>query len=59
METINPFAIYDTLFVGNKLQRYIGDFNSSLQEAHHQTVATLREATPAPVQVPATAAPRR
>lgn len=29
METINPFAIYDTLFVGNKLQRYIGDFNSS------------------------------
>lgn len=29
METISPFAIYDTLFVGNKLQRYIGDFNSS------------------------------
>lgn len=29
METINPFAIYDTLFVGDKLQRYIGDFNSS------------------------------
>lgn len=29
METINPFAIYDTLFVGSKLQRYIGDFNSS------------------------------
>ncbi|QRX64300.1 hypothetical protein JS578_03335 [Dysgonomonadaceae bacterium zrk40] len=29
METINPFAIYDTLFVGNKLQRFIGDFNSS------------------------------
>jgi hypothetical protein len=29
METINPFATFDTLFVGNKLQRYIGDFNSS------------------------------
>lgn len=29
METINPFATYDTLFIGNKLQRYIGDFNSS------------------------------
>lgn len=29
METINPFAIYDTLFIGNKLQKFIGDFNSS------------------------------
>lgn len=29
MESINPYAIYDTLFVGDKLQRYIGDFNSS------------------------------
>jgi hypothetical protein len=29
MVTINPFSIYDTLFVGNKLERYIGDFNSS------------------------------
>lgn len=29
MATINPFAAYDTLFVGNKLQRYIGDFNFS------------------------------
>lgn len=29
MATINPFATYDALFVGNKLQRYIGDFNFS------------------------------
>lgn len=29
MKPISPFAIYDTLFVGNRLQRYIGDFNSS------------------------------
>jgi len=29
MEAINPFATYDALFVGNRLQRYIGDFNFS------------------------------
>lgn len=29
METINPYAIYDALFLGNRLQRYIDDFNSS------------------------------
>lgn len=29
MEKINPFAIYDTLFVGQKLQKYIGDFSPS------------------------------
>lgn len=29
MATISSFAIYDALFVGNKLQRYIGDFNFS------------------------------
>lgn len=29
MEKVNPFAIYDTLFIGNKLQRFITDFNSS------------------------------
>ena len=26
---INPYATYDALFIGNKLQGYIGDFNAS------------------------------
>lgn len=29
MATINPFATFDALFIGNKLQRYISDFNFS------------------------------
>jgi hypothetical protein len=29
MVTLNPLATYDALFIGNKLQRYIGDFNFS------------------------------